>query len=174
MVLASPDSILDERIKLIDLPRVDLTAERSTAAKLIVKACEEYGFFNVVNHGIPHDIITKMEEAGFDFFAKPLQEKKEAAFGDYPFGYGSKNIGFNGDKGEVEYLLLKASSATDSVAPLSKNVYNDPSNFRYVHSLVRFFNLSLSITCSFIACVFLLYRSSSFSSCVLVQENALS
>ncbi|MCH90235.1 gibberellin 2-beta-dioxygenase 2-like [Trifolium medium] len=88
--------------------------------KLIVKACEEYGFFNVINHGIPHDIITKMEEVGFDFFAKPMEQKKLVAF-DKPFGYGCKNIGFNGDMGEVEYLLLNANVPS---------IPNDTSYFR--------------------------------------------
>lgn len=101
---------------------IDLSAEKSMVIKLIVKACEEYGFFNVINHGVPHDIISKMEEVGFDFFAKPMEQKKLVALGN-PFGYGCKNIGFNGDMGEVEYLLLNANAPS---------IPNDSSNFRYV------------------------------------------
>ncbi|XP_061352769.1 gibberellin 2-beta-dioxygenase 2-like [Gastrolobium bilobum] len=126
MVVASTNSIRSEKIIPIELPVVDLTAERSMLIKLIVKSSEEYGFFNVINHGVSHDIIAKMEEAGFDFFAKPLAQKKQAAPGN-PFGYGCKNIGFNGDIGEVEYLLLNANAP--SIAQPSKNIYNDPSNF---------------------------------------------
>jgi len=125
MVAASPISIRSEKISPIDLPMVDLTGERSMVKKLIVKACEEYGFFNVINHGVPRDTIAKMEEAAFDFFAKPMAQKKQVAL------YGCKNIGFNGDMGEVEYLLLSATPP--SVAHL-KNISNVPSNFRYVHS----------------------------------------
>lgn len=119
MVVASPISILGEKIIPIDLPMIDLSAEKSMVIKLIVKACEEYGFFNVINHGVPHDIISKMEEVGFDFFAKPMEQKKLVALGN-PFGYGCKNIGFNGDMGEVEYLLLKANAPS---------IPNDSSNF---------------------------------------------
>ncbi|XP_061357046.1 gibberellin 2-beta-dioxygenase 2-like [Gastrolobium bilobum] len=123
MVLASPNPIRSERILPTDLPIVDLTAERSEVTKLIVKACEEYGFFKVINHGISHETIAKMEEAGFSFFAKPGTQKKMAA----PV-YGCKNIGFNGDMGEVEYLLLNAT--TPSIAQISKSISNiDPSNF---------------------------------------------
>eukprot|EP00256_Glycine_max_P060083 XP_014628801.1 gibberellin 2-beta-dioxygenase 2 [Glycine max] len=121
MVAASPISIRSEKISPIDLPMVDLTGERSMVKKLIVKACEEYGFFNVINHGVPRDTIAKMEEAAFDFFAKPMAQKKQVAL------YGCKNIGFNGDMGEVEYLLLSATPP--SVAHL-KNISNVPSNFR--------------------------------------------
>ncbi|KAJ1420834.1 Oxoglutarate/iron-dependent dioxygenase [Sesbania bispinosa] len=130
MVVASPNSIESEKILPIELPTVDLAAERSTVMKLIVKAGEEYGFFNVINHGVPHDIIANIEEAGFEFFAKPMAQKKQAAPAGSPFGYGCRNIGINGDIGEVEYLLLNAStSAPNSIANLSKTISKDPSNF---------------------------------------------
>lgn len=142
MVLASPNPIRStERVLLPSdlIPIVDLKAERSEVKKLIVRACEEYGFFKVVNHGISDETIAKMEEAGFGFFAKPMAQKKLAA----P-AYGCKNIGFNGDIGEVEYLLLNAPTSS-SIAQISKTISNiDPSNFRYVtnvHSLLCFFFL---------------------------------
>jgi len=43
--------------------------------------------------------------------------------------YGCKNIGLNGDMGEVEYLVLGAT--THSIAQISKTVSTDPLNFRY-------------------------------------------
>lgn len=128
MVLASPNPIRSEGILPSNelIPVVDLTAERSEVAKLIVKACEEYGFFKVINHGISHEVISKTEEAGFSFFTKPVAEKKVAA----P-AYGCKNIGLNGDMGEVEYLLLSAT--THSISQISKTISTDPLNVRYDH-----------------------------------------
>ncbi|OIW13759.1 hypothetical protein TanjilG_17938 [Lupinus angustifolius] len=124
MVVASPTSIQNEKIQPFELPIIDLAEERSIVMKNIVKASEEFGFFNVINHGVSNDTITKMEEAGFDFFAKPVEQKKLAMpIGD-SFGYGSKNIGINGDMGEIEYLLFNASTQ------LFRTISNDPSNLR--------------------------------------------
>ncbi|XP_028786949.1 gibberellin 2-beta-dioxygenase 2 [Neltuma alba] len=127
MVVASPHSIRNEKIVSIDLPMVDLSAERSVASQLIVKACEEFGFFKVINHGVPPETIAKLEQLGLGFFAKPVAQKKQATPAS-PFGYGCKNIGLNGDMGEVEYLLLNASPP--SISQMSLHISNDPSDFR--------------------------------------------
>ncbi|CAI9765806.1 unnamed protein product [Fraxinus pennsylvanica] len=128
MVVASPSPIRTEKIRDIELPIIDLLAERSQVSKLLVKACEEFGFFKLINHGIPDDTIKKMEEESFEFFAKPALEKQQAGPAD-PYGYGSKNIGFNGDRGEVEYLLLRTD--TLSISHKSKTISNDPNKFSF-------------------------------------------
>ncbi|KAL8226691.1 hypothetical protein R6Q57_016523 [Mikania cordata] len=106
-----------EKIRELEIPVIDLSGQKSKVAKLIVNACEEYGFFKVINHGVPHHIIQKMEDEGFEFFDKPLPDKIQAGSAN-PFGYGSKNIGLSGDKGELEYLLLQTNQ--DSIANTSK------------------------------------------------------
>ncbi|XP_007035887.2 PREDICTED: gibberellin 2-beta-dioxygenase 2 [Theobroma cacao] len=126
MVLASPNPIRAEKVQPIELPVIDLSAERSEVSKLIVEACEEYGFFKVINHGVSDDIIGQMEEEGLNFFTKPLSEKQKAGPAT-PFGYGCKNIGFNGDIGEVEYLLLDTNPL--SVSQRSNSISNDPNKF---------------------------------------------
>ncbi|KAK2650638.1 hypothetical protein Ddye_018127, partial [Dipteronia dyeriana] len=55
------------------------------------KTCEEYGFFKVTDHGVPMEVISRLEEEGPGFFAKPATEK--ASRPTSPFGYGSKCIG---------------------------------------------------------------------------------
>ncbi|KAI3790876.1 hypothetical protein L2E82_04270 [Cichorium intybus] len=118
MVVATQvNPIRMEKNREVEIPVIDLSANRSKVAKLIVKACEEYGFFLVINHGVAHHIINEMEDESFEFFDKPLPEKERVGSAN-PFGYGSKNIGLSGDTGELEYLLLQTNQ--NSVANTSK------------------------------------------------------
>lgn len=85
------------------IPMVDLSHPEASSS--IVKACEDFGFFKVVNHGVPMEFMTRLESEALNFFNLPQSEKDRAGPPD-PFGYGSKRIGPNGDVGWIEYLLL--------------------------------------------------------------------
>ncbi|RWW13273.1 hypothetical protein GW17_00023020 [Ensete ventricosum] len=89
------------------IPVIDLSEPGSEA--LLVRACEELGFFKVTNHGIPMELIASLEEEAMKFFALP-QADKERVGPATPFGYGSRTIGGNGDIGWVEYLLMQITS----------------------------------------------------------------
>ncbi len=39
------------------------------------KACEEWGFFQVINHGVSLSLLEELETNAQSFFALPLQEK---------------------------------------------------------------------------------------------------
>ncbi|KAF7836530.1 gibberellin 2-beta-dioxygenase 1-like [Senna tora] len=85
------------------IPVIDL--KKPESKNMIVKACEEFGFFKVVNHGVPMKAICELESETEGFFSLPLEQKQKAGTPN-PFGYGNKRIGRNGDVGWVEYLLL--------------------------------------------------------------------
>lgn len=105
------------------IPIVDLS--KPDAKTLIVKACEEFGFFKVINHGVPMEAISQLESEALKFFSMPLTEKEKAG-PPKPFGYGNKNIGLSGDVGWVEYLLLNTNQEHNF------NVYGkNPEKFRY-------------------------------------------
>lgn len=56
----------------------------------IGRACEEIGFFIVVNHGIASDIVQQAWDQALEFFDLPLEEKKKHITDDeakYPYGY---------------------------------------------------------------------------------------
>ncbi|KAI4366024.1 hypothetical protein MLD38_021953 [Melastoma candidum] len=89
------------------IPLVDLSTP--DAKSLIIKACEDFGFFKVVNHGVPSRLFYELEAEASAFFSLH-PSLKEAAAPPSPFGYGNKWIGRNGDIGQVEYLLLSADS----------------------------------------------------------------
>ncbi|XP_061344492.1 gibberellin 2-beta-dioxygenase 2-like [Gastrolobium bilobum] len=128
MVAPSPTStvIRTKKTKAVGIPTIDLSMERTEVSELVVKACEEYGFFKVVNHGVPKEVISRLEEEGAEFFNKNSSEKRQAGPAT-PFGYGSKNIGLNGDMGDLEYLLLHTNPL--SISERSKTIANDPTKF---------------------------------------------
>uniref|UniRef100_A0ACD5VZ80 Uncharacterized protein n=1 Tax=Avena sativa TaxID=4498 RepID=A0ACD5VZ80_AVESA len=95
------------------MPVVDLSSPG--APKAIADACERFGFFKLVNHGVPLDTMERLESEAVRFFSQS-QAEKDRSGPAYPFGYGSKRIGLNGDMGWLEYLLLAVSSASLSGA----------------------------------------------------------
>ncbi|TQD73844.1 hypothetical protein C1H46_040621 [Malus baccata] len=120
MVVSSPSPIRSKKIMAIGIPTIDLSNyNRLKLSEQIVEACEEYGFFKKVNHGIPKEVIEKMETQGSDFFAKPTMEKQRAGPACF-FGYGCK-----GDTGKLKYLLLLQTNcqsipgSSSSSAPLT-------------------------------------------------------
>lgn len=50
----------------------------------LAASCEEWGFFQVINHGIERDLLESIEKVAMDFFMLPLEEKKK-----YPMAPGS-------------------------------------------------------------------------------------
>ncbi|PKU72382.1 Gibberellin 2-beta-dioxygenase 2 [Dendrobium catenatum] len=114
MVVASmaPGSNSRGRV-LPGIPVIDLSLDRSLISQLIVKTCEEFGFFKVINHRVEPSVSAQLEAAGVEFFNLPAAEKQRAGPPN-PLGYGCRSIGLNGDIGDVEYLLLPADSSSIS------------------------------------------------------------
>ncbi|KAG0460001.1 hypothetical protein HPP92_023129 [Vanilla planifolia] len=101
-----------------NVPVIDLTS--ATAAADVVSACVEFGFFKVVNHGVPNALVSRLETEAMKFFSLADCEKEKAAGVANPFGYGNKRIGSNGDVGWLEYLLLEVTSKPKSFNFLSE------------------------------------------------------
>ncbi|TVU09689.1 hypothetical protein EJB05_43180, partial [Eragrostis curvula] len=91
------------------VPSVDLSATGAAAA--VVDACRRVGFFRVTNHGVPAGLADALEASATAFFALPAEDKLGM------LGYRIKSIGFNGDAGWLEYLLLSLSSS-DAISSL--------------------------------------------------------
>lgn len=72
------------------------------------------------------EIISRLEDEGFRFFNKPAPDKQQAVPAG-SVGYGSKNIGLHGDKGELEYLLLPTNPC--SIVQTSNTISQEPKNF---------------------------------------------
>ncbi|PKA48915.1 Gibberellin 2-beta-dioxygenase 2 [Apostasia shenzhenica] len=130
MVVATSMPENKEKAIQLDLPVIDLSWRRDAVKKLAVRACEEFGFFKVINHGIPKEIIERVDRKSKEFFALPASEKQKVGPPN-PLGYGSKKIGPNGDTGELEYLLFHTnpSSINQRVGMINKK---DPKSFSCV------------------------------------------
>lgn len=114
-----------------NIPIIDLSARRSKVpvSTKIVKACEKYGFFMVVNHDVPLNVVEELEQQGLQFFARPMAEKRRAGPGN-PYGYGCNSIGPNGDMGALEYLTLSTNPGSpDYIARRARTISNRPSKF---------------------------------------------
>ena len=78
----------EDRVKLEDpscdafeLPVVDLDGVEGDRQRLVVQqirsACEEWGFFQVKNHGVPLSLMKRMQGEICDFFDLPYEEKNK-------------------------------------------------------------------------------------------------
>lgn len=64
-------------LPLIDLKQLEVGDwEREACKKLIAQASREWGFFQVVNHGIPTEVLDIMRAEQVKLFKKPFEEKK--------------------------------------------------------------------------------------------------
>nr|UXL73228.1 2-oxoglutarate-dependent dioxygenase GA 2-oxidase [Jasminum sambac] len=108
-----------EGIPVIDLSPLNSTdndAELSSLVSEIGDACKNWGFFQVINHGVPLKQREKIESASRKFFALSKEEKKKVSRDDVnPMGYydteHTKNVR---DWKEVFDLTFKKPTTSES------------------------------------------------------------
>lgn len=93
---------------VLEVPVIDLAADDSHHR--VSEASRDWGIFQVVNHGIPDDVIADLQRVGREFFELPLEEKelisKTPSSGIE--GYGtSLQKEIEGKKGWVDHLFHK-------------------------------------------------------------------
>ncbi|KAL0416538.1 UNVERIFIED_CONTAM: hypothetical protein Slati_3485700 [Sesamum latifolium] len=101
--------------------------KKKAAVDIIKQACSEYGFFQVVNHNVPLDLMSRGMQLSMTFFAFPAEEKLKCsprAAAPLPAGY-SKQPDRSPDKNE--YLLMFQPRSGFNVLP------SDPPDFRSFH-----------------------------------------
>ncbi|KAG7535333.1 Oxoglutarate/iron-dependent dioxygenase [Arabidopsis thaliana x Arabidopsis arenosa] len=71
----------NQHISSPDIPVIDLSnPDEELVASAVVKASQEWGIFQVVNHGIPTELmIRRLQEVGKEFFELPETEKEAVA-----------------------------------------------------------------------------------------------
>ncbi|XP_071732939.1 probable 2-oxoglutarate-dependent dioxygenase SLC1 [Rutidosis leptorrhynchoides] len=71
---------LDTTNGCIDLPVIDFAqlqgADRPQVLASLSKACQEFGFFQLINHGVDNEAIGKMIHVSKSFFELPFEERR--------------------------------------------------------------------------------------------------
>lgn len=65
------------QIPIIDISGLHSEEERPQILQQVGKACAEWGFFQVVNHGVPHGVMDEMKAACSRFFQQPPEERNK-------------------------------------------------------------------------------------------------
>ncbi|XP_077251575.1 jasmonate-induced oxygenase 1-like [Tasmannia lanceolata] len=72
-------------------PVVDLSSFDQSMKDLLSSACKEWGVFQVVNHGIPRELLASAMDVSRSFFELPMEEKVKYANDPVSYeGYGSR------------------------------------------------------------------------------------
>ncbi|KAM5576467.1 hyoscyamine 6-dioxygenase-like [Rosa sericea] len=70
-----------------DIPVIDLGSQshdRALVIQQILEASQEFGFFQVINHGIPEALMNDTMDVFKEFFELPLEEKRASIYSDDP------------------------------------------------------------------------------------------
>ncbi|GLJ26530.1 hypothetical protein SUGI_0513690 [Cryptomeria japonica] len=107
--ILDPSTSSEVNIPVIDLGGVRVGERgRERTMQEIAAACKEWGFFQVLNHGVPLELMRRAREVAREFFSLPLEEKQVYANSPKTYeGYGSR-LGI--DKGAIldwgDYFFL--------------------------------------------------------------------
>lgn len=132
----SPDVGLEVDLPLIDLSRFALTTHNAHYHEVIAKvkgACQELGFFRVVNHGIPQTLLQDVESAVQQLCAMPAEAKERLD------SYACEN-------GNESFTILNLSHS-ESVVEMSRKIWPQDGNpfFWYVVFLCSYNALIIQV-----------------------------
>ncbi|KAG2555182.1 hypothetical protein PVAP13_9KG564000 [Panicum virgatum] len=101
---------LHEVVSDAQIPVVDLAdPDRAAVVARIGEACTTHGFFQVINHGVPVELMDAMLAVAYDFFRLPPEEKAKL-YSDDPAKKMRLSTSFNVRKETVhnwrDYLRL--------------------------------------------------------------------
>lgn len=94
----------------LEVPTIDFSQqEDQVLMDQIMEASRDWGMYQIVNHGIPSDVIANLQAVGKAFFDLPQQQKELIAkLPGSVEGYGTllqKDIQIEGKKGWVDHLF---------------------------------------------------------------------
>ncbi|CAK9152086.1 unnamed protein product [Ilex paraguariensis] len=139
----------------LEVPVIDFgDQDEEKLVQLIADGSSEWGLFQIVNHDIPSDVISKLQKAGKEFFELPQEEKEVYAKppgSKSVEGYGTKlQKEVEGKKGWVDHLFHKIwppSAINDQFWPKNPPSYREVNEeyAKYLHRVVEKLLRSLSL-----------------------------
>ncbi|KAI3757852.1 hypothetical protein L6452_05395 [Arctium lappa] len=141
----------DINIPVIDL--AGLVTSRETTMKQISEACREWGFFQLVNHGVRAELVDGAREIWREFFHEPMEVKQKYANSPKTYeGFGSRlgvEKGAILDWNDYYYLNYLSLSHTNwpSQPPSLREVMEEYSNeiLRLGAVLLKIFSINLGL-----------------------------
>ncbi|EFJ28146.1 2-oxoacid-dependent dioxygenase [Selaginella moellendorffii] len=61
----------------LEIPVIDMLHDRSTMLRELKEACQDWGFFQVVNHGVDMEVVRNLRRLAYEFYVMPSQEKRK-------------------------------------------------------------------------------------------------
>lgn len=139
----------------LEVPIIDFSnPDGEKVLRQIVEASGEWGMFQIVNHEIPTQLVSKLQAVGREFFELPQEEKEQyakPAGSESLEGYGTKlQKEVDGKKGWVDHLFHKMSPPSDvdyRFWPKNPPSYREVNEeyTKYLHGVVDKLFKSLSI-----------------------------
>ncbi|KAI3725798.1 hypothetical protein L1987_65592 [Smallanthus sonchifolius] len=128
---------------VLEVPVIDLSnPDHQSLVASVSEASKDWGIFQVIDHGIPSELIAKLQQVGKEFFELPQEEKEVIA---KPIGYeGVEGYGtklqkeVEGKKGWVDHLFHRVwppSAINYQFWPKNPPSYRD-TNEQYTQSLI--------------------------------------
>ncbi|KAK6939837.1 Non-hem dioxygenase N-terminal domain [Dillenia turbinata] len=119
-------------IEGVTVPVISLSLPHDVLVNEIYKACSEWGFFLITDHGMPAPLIERLQEVGQEFFKLPQEEKEKYANdpskGSFE-GYGTKMTKNLEQKVEwVDYffhLMSPPSKVNHDIWPQKPHTYRE-------------------------------------------------
>jgi len=145
-----------------NIPTIDIApylngTDKQGVAEQIGKACEDIGFFMIRGHGIPLELLQKVQSEGSNFFDLPLEIKKlqQAPFGLGYMGQGTENVAATIKEGSTVIDLKESLNLTlpvrDEIWPKEPSQLSASCESYYVNiqtlasQLMRLFALALKL-----------------------------
>ncbi|KAG8052265.1 hypothetical protein GUJ93_ZPchr0001g30661 [Zizania palustris] len=167
---------INSAIPVIDLAKLlDPQSSQEECAKL-GSACQHWGFFQLINHGVPGEVISDTRRDVTEFFRLPLEAKEEySQLADGLQGYGHSFVFSEEQKldwGDLLYLQLRPNESRDMrFWPEQPTSFRSAS--RHKNTIFQVSSIMVMLPGDIWTCSFWLHQSEiqNTSTCVFVRNS---